>query len=182
MGMMRRAQREDPGLPPGYRVRPTGPGEHAARVDVHRAAWRPIDLPWGSAFHPTYPRTKRAGSRRRITPPSATPASMMRGWTWWSRPRTARGPRRAWAGGIPRPLRPKSNRWASWPRTGVSGWPGRCGAPCPISWRSGGVARCSSTRDRGRTIRPRPPPTPERAFRWCRVDGGSACNLRRTHP
>lgn len=52
VGMTRRAQREDPGLPPGYRVRPTGPGEHAARVDVHRAAWRPIDLPWAPAFRP----------------------------------------------------------------------------------------------------------------------------------
>ena len=52
VGMTRRAQRDDPRLPPGFGVHPTRSEEKAARVAVHRAAWRPIDLPWAPAFRP----------------------------------------------------------------------------------------------------------------------------------
>lgn len=52
VGMVRRAQREEAGLPLGYRVRSAEPRERAARVEVHRAAWRPIDIPWVPAFRP----------------------------------------------------------------------------------------------------------------------------------
>ena len=35
-----------PVLPGGYRVRSVADGEQAARVEAHRAAWRPATLPW----------------------------------------------------------------------------------------------------------------------------------------
>ncbi len=33
-------------VPSGYRIRPMADGEDAARVEVHRAAWRPKTMPW----------------------------------------------------------------------------------------------------------------------------------------
>jgi GNAT superfamily N-acetyltransferase len=48
-GMFRDAGPEVPALPTGYRVRSVRAGELAARVEVHRAAWRPATLPWPGA-------------------------------------------------------------------------------------------------------------------------------------
>ena len=45
-GMVRDTAGDGPVWPQGYRVRPVRPGEDAARVAVHRAAWRPADMPW----------------------------------------------------------------------------------------------------------------------------------------
>ncbi len=45
-GMFRDAGPEVPALPTGYRVRSVRAGELDARVEVHRAAWRPATLPW----------------------------------------------------------------------------------------------------------------------------------------
>lgn len=44
--MFHPAVRKEPVLPPGYRIRPIGPGEQPDRVEVHRRAWKPISLPW----------------------------------------------------------------------------------------------------------------------------------------
>jgi GNAT superfamily N-acetyltransferase len=45
-GMFRDAGPAGPVLPGGYRVRSVADGEQAARVEAHRAAWRPATLPW----------------------------------------------------------------------------------------------------------------------------------------
>jgi GNAT superfamily N-acetyltransferase len=45
-GMFRAASSEGPTLPEGYRIRSVRAGEFGARVLVHRAAWRPMTLPW----------------------------------------------------------------------------------------------------------------------------------------
>jgi GNAT superfamily N-acetyltransferase len=45
-GMFRDAGAGAPVLPDGYRVRSVADGEQAARVEAHRAAWRPATLPW----------------------------------------------------------------------------------------------------------------------------------------
>jgi GNAT superfamily N-acetyltransferase len=47
-GMFRRAGGAGPGgrLTGGYRIRSVRPDELDARVQVHRAAWRPLTLPW----------------------------------------------------------------------------------------------------------------------------------------
>ncbi|MGW5875795.1 GNAT family N-acetyltransferase [Nocardiopsis terrae] len=44
--MCRAATEEDVVLPEGYRLRPVREGEHEARVECHRRAWKPADLPW----------------------------------------------------------------------------------------------------------------------------------------
>lgn len=46
VGMFRAATPEFPQLPAGYRIRGTHSAEAAERVAVHRAAWRPMTLPW----------------------------------------------------------------------------------------------------------------------------------------
>jgi hypothetical protein len=48
-GMFRDAGPEVPPLPTGYRIRAVRAGEFEARVEVHRAAWRPVTLPWPGA-------------------------------------------------------------------------------------------------------------------------------------
>jgi GNAT superfamily N-acetyltransferase len=45
-GMFHDADPVGPVLPDGYRVRSVADGEQAARVEAHRAAWRPATLPW----------------------------------------------------------------------------------------------------------------------------------------
>jgi GNAT superfamily N-acetyltransferase len=45
-GMFRAASPDRPVLPDGYRVRSVRPAELAARVEVHRRAWRPYTRPW----------------------------------------------------------------------------------------------------------------------------------------
>jgi GNAT superfamily N-acetyltransferase len=45
-GMLRSARGHGPVLPDGYRIRSVRPDELDARVEVHRAAWRPLTLPW----------------------------------------------------------------------------------------------------------------------------------------
>jgi GNAT superfamily N-acetyltransferase len=45
-GMSRPATMERPELPTGYRIRPVAEEEFDARVAVHRAAWRPVTLPF----------------------------------------------------------------------------------------------------------------------------------------
>lgn len=53
-GMFRPAGGPSP-QPDGYRIRPVALGEETERVEVHRRAWRPADLPFadGRAFDPT---------------------------------------------------------------------------------------------------------------------------------
>lgn len=45
-GMWMDAADWDTGSSPGYSIRSVRPDELAARVEVHRAAWRPSDMPW----------------------------------------------------------------------------------------------------------------------------------------
>lgn len=45
-GMFHPAGRQQPALPPGYLIRQLRPGEEGERIEVHRQAWKPIDLPW----------------------------------------------------------------------------------------------------------------------------------------
>jgi GNAT superfamily N-acetyltransferase len=52
VGMFRRASREGPRLPGGYRVRGIGDAEATERVRVHRAAWRPATMPWPAGTAP----------------------------------------------------------------------------------------------------------------------------------
>lgn len=44
--MRRDAGEEEAVLPEGYRLRPVREGEEEARVECHRTAWKPADLPW----------------------------------------------------------------------------------------------------------------------------------------
>ena len=44
--LFRAARAEEPDLPPGYQVRSVRDGEEEARVEAHRRAWRPIEMPW----------------------------------------------------------------------------------------------------------------------------------------
>lgn len=44
--MRRAATEESPPLPAGYVIRPVREGEEDARVECHRLAWKPADLPW----------------------------------------------------------------------------------------------------------------------------------------
>lgn len=44
--MRREAGEEEVVLPEGYRLRPVREGEEDARVECHRTAWKPSDLPW----------------------------------------------------------------------------------------------------------------------------------------
>lgn len=60
--LMRRAATEDvPPPPAGYHVRPIGEGEVQARVEVHRAAWNPHDLPWHPDHRPAYAEGAESG-------------------------------------------------------------------------------------------------------------------------
>lgn len=54
-GMHRTATADVPASPDGYTVRAVAPGEEAARVEVHRAAWLPASLPWHPDHRPEYP-------------------------------------------------------------------------------------------------------------------------------
>lgn len=45
-GMWMEATDREPIVAPGYSVRPVRPDEVGARVEAHRAAWRPPDMPW----------------------------------------------------------------------------------------------------------------------------------------
>ncbi len=49
------AAERTPALPGGYRVRSVGAGEFDARVEVHRAAWRPADMPFPPGHPPADP-------------------------------------------------------------------------------------------------------------------------------
>src|SRR5215469_9453377 len=51
-GMFMAARAVRPALPGGYRVRSVTKDELDARVAVHRAAWRPADLPWPGEMPP----------------------------------------------------------------------------------------------------------------------------------
>ena len=55
VGMFRDARPGGPGLPGGYRVRSVRDDELAARVAAHRAAWRPVTLPWPDGTAPVSP-------------------------------------------------------------------------------------------------------------------------------
>jgi GNAT superfamily N-acetyltransferase len=46
IGLTRAVAASPPPPARGYAIRQVRPGEEAARVEVHRAAWRPADLPW----------------------------------------------------------------------------------------------------------------------------------------
>ncbi|MBR8741613.1 GNAT family N-acetyltransferase [Nocardiopsis sp. MG754419] len=63
--MWRSATEERIVLPEGYRIRPVGPGEETARVECHRTAWKPSDLPWPERVGPVDPAlTSRFGRER----------------------------------------------------------------------------------------------------------------------
>lgn len=64
VGMVRPATPEGASLPAGYRIRPVAPGETQARVDCHRAAWRPADLP----FAPELAARTPADAQSRFSP------------------------------------------------------------------------------------------------------------------
>lgn len=49
--------------PEGYRIRPVGVDEVAERVEAHRRAWRPADLPW----HPDHRPEVEPGATSRFT-------------------------------------------------------------------------------------------------------------------
>jgi len=53
VGMFRDASPDGAVLPGGYRIRSVREGERGARVEVHRAAWRPVTLPWPAEVVPT---------------------------------------------------------------------------------------------------------------------------------
>lgn len=53
--MSRTATEEFPTLPEGYLIRPVDEGEEEARVECHRAAWKPADLPWPESVGPVDP-------------------------------------------------------------------------------------------------------------------------------
>ena len=55
VGMFRDARPGGPELPGGYRVRSVRDDELAARVAAHRAAWRPVTLPWPDGTAPVSP-------------------------------------------------------------------------------------------------------------------------------
>jgi GNAT superfamily N-acetyltransferase len=52
-GMFRAASPAGPARPAGYRIRGVRAGELDARVEAHRAAWRPATLPWPADVLPT---------------------------------------------------------------------------------------------------------------------------------
>lgn len=53
--MYRTAAEEEIVLPAGYRLRPVRGGEDEARVECHRTAWKPSDLPWPERVGPVNP-------------------------------------------------------------------------------------------------------------------------------
>lgn len=53
VGMFRAAGPGRASLPEGYQIRSVRDGELDARVQVHRAAWRPATLPWAAGSQPT---------------------------------------------------------------------------------------------------------------------------------
>lgn len=75
MGMWRRASITDrpAGIAGGYVVRATREGEEDARVEVHRRAWRPADLPWHPDHRPpTSPAAESSFDRARMAAVQAT--------------------------------------------------------------------------------------------------------------
>lgn len=53
--MCRAAGEEEPTLPEGYTIRPVRESEEDARVECHRAAWKPATLPWPENVGPVDP-------------------------------------------------------------------------------------------------------------------------------
>lgn len=53
VGMFRSASPRRAVLPEGYKIRSVGDEELDARVQAHRAAWRPATLPWAAGCRPT---------------------------------------------------------------------------------------------------------------------------------
>ncbi|MDA8283203.1 MAG: GNAT family N-acetyltransferase [Actinomycetota bacterium] len=54
-GMFHDAVAEVPSAPAGYRIRGLAAGEEPARVEAHRAAWRPATLPYPTGTRPVIP-------------------------------------------------------------------------------------------------------------------------------
>ncbi|GAA1468665.1 GNAT family N-acetyltransferase [Nocardiopsis exhalans] len=63
--MSRDAGEEEVVLPEGYRLRPVREGEEEARVECHRTAWKPSDLPWPERVGPVNPDLTSRFSRER---------------------------------------------------------------------------------------------------------------------
>ncbi|SIO86451.1 GNAT family N-acetyltransferase [Nocardiopsis sp. JB363] len=61
--MYRAATEESPTLPEGYVIRPVREGEEDARVECHRAAWKPADLSWPESVGPVDPKLNSRFSR-----------------------------------------------------------------------------------------------------------------------
>lgn len=55
LGLWRTAGDAPIDLPDGYVIREVLPDEFAARVEVHRAAWRPAELPYAPSHRPDFP-------------------------------------------------------------------------------------------------------------------------------
>lgn len=72
--MRRAATEESPSLPEGYVVRPVREGEEEARVECHRLAWKPADLPWPESVGPVDP---SLNSRFSLAYYDATRASLL---------------------------------------------------------------------------------------------------------
>lgn len=81
-GMFRFASPVRAVLPEGYRVRSVRDGELDARVQVHRAAWHPVTLPWAAGVSGLYFRRKPARRRPLTTIRFAAPGFMTNAWTW----------------------------------------------------------------------------------------------------
>ncbi|WP_431870344.1 GNAT family N-acetyltransferase [Nocardiopsis eucommiae] len=63
--MSRAATEEEIRLPEGYRIRPVREDEREARVECHRTAWRPFDLPWPERAGTVNPDLTSRFSRKR---------------------------------------------------------------------------------------------------------------------
>lgn len=102
----------------GYDVRPVGPGETSARVEAHRAAWRPPRWPMPLSTEPRWIRVPRALSPWRPIKRSDTlGCTTLTSTSWWKRPMGSWSPV-ASPGSIPQAAWPRSSHSASFPNTG----------------------------------------------------------------
>jgi len=130
VGMFRAAAPEIPELPAGYRIRSMRSDEAAERVAVHRAAWRPITLPWSAGAATRCPRRRPAPLPRSISNAYVARGCTTKNWIWSSRRQMAAWRRAARFGGIRRLAAPRLSR-SVWCRS-IDGrvWPARSALRC----------------------------------------------------